>query len=242
MAGLTLTALKDAETLASTAAQAWLDYILAAQAQNRPLHVALSGGRIARSFLEATARAALDQNVSFDHLHFFWADERCVPPDDEDSNFRLAQDHLFSPLKIPEAGIHRIRGEDRPARAAEQAANELRRVVVWKGEQDTPVLDLVFLGMGEDGHVASLFPNGPLPEQEQAELFYAVTASKPPPQRITMSYQLLKAARDVVVLVSGPGKEAALKSSIAPDGKTPLGKVIQSRVTSLTRILTDIPL
>ncbi len=227
----------DAAALARVAAADWLEKIAAANHAGRPHLAALSGGRIAREFFLAVAAAAQAGGVSVGSVHFFWADERCVPPADNESNFRLAQEHLLEPLRLSEDHIHRLRGEAEEQTAAAEAEVALRRWAPRNGA-GVPVLDLVFLGMGEDGHVASLFPDA-LPEQSAAPWIYcAVTAPKPPPRRITLGYGPMAAAREVWVLASGPGKERALQESLAPDGQTPLGEVLRQRAQ--TRIYTDI--
>jgi 6-phosphogluconolactonase len=101
-----------------------------------------------------------------------------------------------------------------------------------------PILDLVLLGMGEDGHVASLFP-GDTPRVDRPGTFYrAVLAPKPPPRRVTLTYAAIAAAERVWVLISGLGKEAVLRQSLARDGNTPLARVLGSRAN--TRIFTDL--
>ncbi|HVV02442.1 MAG TPA: 6-phosphogluconolactonase, partial [Verrucomicrobiae bacterium] len=164
-----------------------------------------------------------------------WADERCVGPESSESNFRLAQENLFQPLQIASAQIHRIRGELPPPEAARKAGEELRR---FFSRQDEPILDLIFLGMGEDGHVASLFPEEPEAMASDPGIFRAVTASKPPPNRVTLGYSMIFRAREVWVLVSGDAKQAALKTSLAENGKTPLARVIQARAH--TKIFSDV--
>lgn len=180
--------------------------------------------------------AQLKRNTSAIHSqHFFWADERCVPPDHPESNYRTARELLLEPLAIPLSHTHRIRGEDDPASAAKSASDELLFIVA-KNPQGFPILDLVFLGMGEDGHVASLFPGAP----SQRGIYYPVTGPKPPPRRITLSYDVIVAARDVWVLVSGQGKQAALARSLTPGGDTPLARVVQGH--NGTRIFCDFSL
>lgn len=199
--------------------------------------VAVSGGRIAKDFFSAVARRARANGQSLGHVHFFWADERCVPPTDAESNFRIASELLFQPLRIPAANIHRIRGEDEPDAAARTAEAELRRVTSANADAQ-PVLDLVLLGMGEDGHIASLFPGETDDVMNLATVYRAVTASKPPPRRITLGYGALAVAREIWVLASGAGKEAALRESLTLTGSTPLAKLLRSR--KHTRIFTDI--
>ena len=153
-----------------------------------------------------------------------------MPPTDPESNFKLANEFLFAPLKIPASQIHRIRGEDSPQVAVKIAEAELRRIVPADRKPAQPVLDLIFLGMGEDGHVASLFPDAPPEILNCTAPFLAIENSpKPPPRRISLSYAAIAAAKQVWVLVSGAGKEAALRESLRPGGQTPLARVVRSR-------------
>ncbi|HEY2952139.1 MAG TPA: 6-phosphogluconolactonase [Verrucomicrobiae bacterium] len=222
--------------LAQAVASAWLETIGACQQRGQSQFVALSGGRIARDFFAATAETARSRRVSLDNVHFFWADERCVGSTDPESNFAAADQLLFQPLSIPSDHIHRILGEDPPPSAAENAEAEIRKEVPCN-EAGQPVLDLIFLGMGEDGHVASLFPGGPEETRLPSAIYRAVTASKPPPQRITLCYPTIVAARHVWVLASGRGKDMALRSSLACSDQTPLARVLGSRQQS--RVFSD---
>jgi 6-phosphogluconolactonase len=228
----TLRPFATAEALALKAATRWLS----AMDQREKFTVALSGGRIPKLLYAAVAAEASPE--AFANVHFFWGDERCVSPTDEESNFKLAAVRLFLALKVPESQVHRILTERGEAFAVQQAEAEICRIADLD-DAGQPVLDLVFLGMGEDGHVASLFP-GDTEALESPSVYRAVTGPKPPPRRITLGYPALAAAREVWVLAAGEGKRDALRASLAPDGDTPLARVLQNRTH--TEIFTDFDL
>ena len=221
------------DMLAGAVASRWMDELAARADDLTPYCVALSGGRIAKKFFAAVAERAPARPVSLGHVHFFWADERCVPPSDAESNFGLAKAHLLDPLAISPDKIHRVRGEIAPDWAAAEAEAEICRIAPVNGSGQ-PVLDLIFLGMGEDGHVASLFPDA-LEEAIRSKSVYlpVVAAPKPPPQRITLNFAALAAAQRVWVLASGAGKQSALRESLSADGTTPLARVLAARAKTM---------
>jgi 6-phosphogluconolactonase len=233
------------DELARAAASAWLGEVESANRAGRQHCVALSGGRITQKFFASVVELARVRKMGDGgtpslpvNVHFFWADERCVPPGDPESNFKLAKELLFAPLGIPENQIHRLRGEAAPAVAVREAEVELRQIAPANPDGQ-PVLDLVLLGMGEDGHVASLFPDAPAEIVQATAPFLVVENSpKPPPRRLSLSYVAITAAKQVWVLISGAGKEKALRESLDFPGKTPLGRVIQLRQS--TRIYSEI--
>ena len=227
----------DPEALADAAAGDWLRQIANANRQGAPHRVALCGGRIARRFFAAAAVRAKAEAVSLKQVHFFWSDERCVPPTDPESNYALAREYLLQPLAIPADHIHRLRGEVAPEVAAAEGEAEIRHYAGMNAGQQ-PILELVFLGLGEDGHVASLFPNEPEAASASQGVFRPVLAPKPPPRRITLGYPAVASAREVWVLASGPGKAEALGKSLAPGEQTPLARVL--RLREHTKIFTDI--
>ena len=261
----------NAGELASRVANLWLDEIESANRAGKMHCVALSGGRITKKFFADTVEQAAARKVSFAGVHFFWADERCVPPANPESNFTLANELLFAPLKITTNQIHRIRGEELPEKAAALASAEIIRIVptaspspqrgegrgeeavfsnsipltpplapLGRGEgvDSLPVLDLIFLGMGEDGHVASLFPGEMETAGSDKAVYRAVNNSpKPPPNRVTLGYAAIAAARQVWVLVSGAGKKEALRESLAANGNTPLARV--TKIRTQTKIFSD---
>lgn len=234
-----------ADELARAVASAWLDETAAANRAGKKHCVALSGGRIAQKFFAAAVAEARKRRIGDgdtpslpSNVHFFWADERCVPPTDPESNFAIAKKFLFVPLNIADAQIHRIRGEDSPEAAAKSASAEICKIAPME-EAGQPVLDIIFLGMGEDGHVASLFPGEPDVLISDRVIYRAVKNSpKPPPNRVTLSYAVIAAAKEVWVLVSGAGKEAAMRESVSATGHTPLAQVTQFRTQ--TKIFSDV--
>jgi len=227
-----------ADVLAKSVATAWLDEIAVANRAGKSYYVALSGGRITLKLFASVIEQAKARNTSLAGVHFFWADERCVPPDDPESNFAAADKHFFQPLGIAAGNIHRIRGEDTSALAARLATEEILRIAPVNMDGQ-PVLDLILLGMGEDGHVASLFPAEPESASTDKSVYRAIANSpKPPPSRVTLGYPAIAAARQVWVVASGLGKEVAVRESLKPEGQTPLAQVLRSRKE--TSVFTDI--
>lgn len=231
------------DALAKQAATDWLVQLKTRLSKpSGPYTVALSGGRITKNFFDEIVRQCREKSDGSEQLvrlvDFFWADERCVPPTDPESNYTLAHEHLFAPLKIPDNKIHRLRGEGAESAALQEAIQTICRIAPVANGQ--PVLDLAFLGMGENGHTASLFPEEADEVRNDPAVYRAVTATKPPPRRITLGYAALAAAHEVWVLISGAGKEDCFRETLSPAGNTPLGRVIKSRYQ--TRIYSDIKL
>jgi 6-phosphogluconolactonase len=224
------------QPLAEAAADDCLSAISNGTPHDAAFLLALSGGRIAKTFCSALAEKATSRGLG-EQVHFFWSDERCVPPEDPESNFLLANEALLRPLSVPPNQIHRIEGEKAATLAFVKAEADLR-ALAGLTPFGQPILQLVLLGMGEDGHVASLFPGESEQDFTSAAWFRCVTASKPPPQRVTMGLPAILAAEQVWVLASGAGKRNALQESLRPDGQTPLARVIAGRTS--TRIYSDI--
>jgi len=222
--------------VAAAAARDWLALL----PQSPGLHaVALSGGRITKHFFAAVATSVKAAGGSLSNVHFFWADERCLDPSDPQSNFLLARENLFLPLDIAADKIHRLKGERPPISSVAEANQDILGVVPKDGA-GVPILDMIFLGLGEDGHIASLMPNATASVLASREPYVHVSNSpKPPPDRLTLTYPVLAAAKNVWLLTAGAGKAEALKNSVSPGGNTPFARVLQSRGRTL--IYTDIP-
>ena len=174
----------------------------------RQAHISLSGGSTPQGWFRMLAQPAQAAAVRWENIHFWWGDERCVPPDAEESNFGAAQRLLLAHVPLPPGNIHRIRGEDQPEREALRYATAIRQQVP-PGASGLPSFDWVLLGMGDDGHTASLFPG----QTDFAEPNLTVLARHPVSgqQRISKSAALLMAGQHVDYLVTGAGKASLLR-------------------------------
>ena len=184
----------------------WLDHAIAEQGQAT---LAISGGSSPRSIFEMFART----KFGWDQVHLFWMDERGVPPDDSQSNFKLADDAWLAPAQFPRANVHRIEGE-LPAQTAAQryAAALMKFFKLAAGEM--PRFDAIHRGMGPDAHTASLFPGEPLIE-DRSGLAAAVWVEKFKQWRITLLPGVLEAARHTAMLVTGADKARALAAVLS---------------------------
>jgi 6-phosphogluconolactonase len=193
--------LPDARMLAARAAGEFVRLAGQALRTRGRFTAALAGGATPQRMYALLAEAQLDWRG----VLFFWGDERCVPPDHADSNYRMAAEALLNRIPIPPENIHRIRGELPAEEAARLYELELRRVSVVR-------LDLVLLGLGPDGHTASLFP-GTAALHEAARWTAAVPHTTPPPplvDRVTLTLPVLNAAANVLFLVAGADKAEVL--------------------------------
>jgi len=174
---------------------------------------ALSGGSSPRRLYELLAGSMFAPRIDWRRLHVFWTDERCVGPDDERSNYHLARTCLLDHVPLPPGNIHRMPGEIDPRQAARQSEQDIRSFFSGRlcAPVPVPAFDLVLMGMGADGHVASLFP-GEEGAGGEGSLVIATRAPEgaPVPQRLSMSLSLLAHARDVFFLVCGPEKKTVL--------------------------------
>ncbi|HEU5219617.1 MAG TPA: 6-phosphogluconolactonase [Gemmatimonadales bacterium] len=173
--------------------------------------VALSGGSTPEGLYRLLATAPYRRRVSWKSVEVFWGDERCVPPDDAASNYRMARAALLDHVPIPPAGVHRIRGEADPEVAAREYEATLRACFAAPHGPPGPGggFDLMLLGLGRDGHTASIFPgSAALAESERWTL--AQRGPEPPHWRVTVTPALIRASREVLFLVTGADKAAAL--------------------------------
>jgi 6-phosphogluconolactonase len=198
--------LSDLETLSFRAASIFVSASRNSVATRKRFAVAISGGSTPRRLYRVLGSEAYRHQVDWQHVHLFWVDERCVPQEDEASNFKTAFDTFLSRVGLPDKNIHRIKGEEAPDKAARDYEEEIRR---FFGGSERLGFDLIILGMGEDGHTASLFP-GSKSLEEKVRLAIPVYLGEPKKGRITLTLPVLNSADQILLLVSGVSKAAVL--------------------------------
>lgn len=203
--------LPDAQRLADAVAHRFVSSANAAIEAHGRFMVSLSGGSTPRSVYERLGAEPCASSVDWSRVHILWGDERCVPPDHESSNYRMAREALLDHVPVPAANVHRIRGEEVPAQAATAYERVLREVLrTPEGPPRTAPgfrLDLVLLGLGDDGHTASLFPGSASLEVRDrwvvAEYVRAVSR-----WRVSLTSVVMNAAAEAAFVVSGDAKAA----------------------------------
>lgn len=174
---------------------------------SKPFSVALSGGSTPE-LLFSVLGDHFSRSANWESVHFFWGDERCVPPDHPESNYGMTKRKLISKIEIPVLNIHRIRGEDDPQKEALRYSEEIS--LNTRKRKEVPLFDLVLLGLGEDGHTASIFP-GHLDLFDSDKVcevaFHPVTLLK----RITITGKVINNADNVIFLVTGKNKETIVE-------------------------------
>lgn len=179
-------------------------------AQSDKVNIALSGGSTPKAIFDELAQSYAD-TIDWSKVHLFWGDERCVPPTDAESNYKMTVDHLLSKVDVPDANVHRVMGELSPGKACEIYDDLLNeKLPTIKG---IPQFDIMLLGMGDDGHTASIFPH-------EIELWNApgncVVATHPESgqKRVSLTGQLINHAKEIYFLVTGTGKADKLDEII----------------------------
>jgi 6-phosphogluconolactonase len=191
----------DAPALGQLVAARWREAAAEAIAARKRFGWALTGGSAAKLVYP------LLELPGFERVHFYFGDERAVPPDHRDSNYRLARETMFDRIDVDAVNVHRMRGEDAQLAAAAAA---------YAADVDRAPLDLVHLGMGPDGHVCSLFPGSPA-LAATATCVAVQDAPKPPPRRLTLTLAAIGRAREVWITVAGAEKAAATREALEGD-------------------------
>ena len=223
------------EALAGAAASEVLAVLETAIAWRGEAHLALSGGRTPAALYRVLASLPFQ---GWPHVHVWFGDERTVPPDHDDSNYRMARETLLAAVPVAEAHVHRLAGEQAPLEAA-AAYDASLRALAARQERSAPTFDVLLLGMGADAHTASLFPGSPLlgngrPDDTGT---FATAVEVPAMQtwRLTITPATIRAARTVMVLVSGADKHGALRLVL---GSTP--SLSEAPVTLLHSLPGDV--
>ncbi|NBD07420.1 6-phosphogluconolactonase [Corallococcus silvisoli] len=186
-----------------------------ALARKSRVSLALSGGNTPK----AAYRALAEHPLPWERVDVYFVDERFVPPDHPDSNYQLVKQTLLDPLKLPDAQVFRMQGEreDRDA-----AARDYEKALPAR-------LDVVLIGLGEDGHTASLFPGHPALKEHTRRVLAVEQGSKPPPWRMTLTFPVLQGAGAVLGLVTGEGKRDAMRRVLAGDMSLPASHVTNTQ-------------
>ena len=189
--------------LASAAAKLILD-IAKTRIQNKGIfRLVLAGGNTPKQSYSALAAISDKNNLDWEHVQLFWGDERMVPPDHADSNFRMVKESLLDLIAIPENNIFRMKGELSP----ELAAQDYKRAISSVFSSKKPAFDLVLLGLGEDGHSASIFPNSKALHESNRNVV-SIYSQQQESWRLTMTLSIINRSKNILFLVSGEGKAA----------------------------------
>ena len=198
----------DRNALNNRAAECVRDIAKKAIFSSGTCHIALSGGSTPKSLYALMATAEWKGQFQWDHIHFFWGDERCVPITHPDSNYAMVERELLSKVPVPAKNVHRFPVElNEPDAIAAEYEKELKELF---GANGVPRFDLILLGLGENGHTASLFPHCPA-LHETKRLVVADWVEEVKSHRLTFTVPLINAARQIVFLISGAGKAQVLK-------------------------------
>ena len=213
-----LTTVSDAEAAAARAAEVVARLAAEAIDARGVCHLALAGGSTPRRCHELL----VEQEIDWSRMHLWESDERCVGPDDPESNFRMIRESLLQAIAIPDQHVHRVMGERGPDAAADAYEGELRAVVEHRTQADVPILDVVMCGLGEDGHTMSLFPGHAEVTVKDRLVVGVRNAPKPPPERVSFTLDLVHAARRTILLTAGASKAEALSAILeGPDSHVP---------------------
>ena len=195
----------DRDSLAESVARQFIESGVDAIQKKGIFSTALAGGSTPKAAYELLSSSEFATQLDWSKVQIFWGDERCVPPDHPDSNYLMTYETLIKKIPIPAENVHRIQGELEPSEGAKKYEEEIR---TYLGE--TPQLDLVLLGMGDDGHTASLFP-GTKPIYENTKLAAATYVQKLSSWRITLTPVMINQALNITFIVAGANKAQTLR-------------------------------
>lgn len=225
----------DLESLSHKAVEIFVDTSSRSIYERKSFSVAISGGSTPKRLYALLGSDQYKDKIDWKQTHVFWSDERCVPPEHRDSNFRIAFEGFISKVPVPDMNLHRVRGQKGPKQGAQEYEDELRKHF---GTVGLPVFDLVLLGIGEDGHTASLFPVS-MAIDETEQLAVPVYRDKPDHNRVSLSLPVLNHALHIVFLVAGGSKSRIVADILLKEkdrDRYPAGR-IQSMGSNVTWLL-----
>jgi 6-phosphogluconolactonase len=230
-----LLAAPDAAQAANEAGQRMARFVRQAIADRGMAHLALSGGTTPRPAYE---RLAADKTIDWSKVHVYFVDERAVGPDQPRSNYRMVKEALLDRANVPSGQVYRMRGEEKDLEAVAKEYENTIRVKSRARPGQTPIFDLIVLGVGDDGHTASLFPGEPALD-EQARLVVAVPAKGEREARLTITTPLIESAHAIVVMAIGKSKHAPLERvwEVAGDVKQTPARIIRGARGSITWVI-----
>jgi 6-phosphogluconolactonase len=206
---------RDSQAAAEAAAEFVLEVGKEAIRANGRFFIALSGGTTPESLYRTLASPTFADRFDWSRTTFFFSDERCVPLNDTRSNYALANKTLFTPLSIPPSQVYRMEGESGDPQAAASEYEQRLHFVTKTVPSAQPSLDLILLGLGEDGHTASLFPGASILWDHQ-RLIAATQSPKDPPNRLTMTLAAINRASVILFLATGTGKAGVVRAILNP--------------------------
>ena len=196
-------------------AEAFADFLQKEIEKAEKINIALSGGSTPKVLFDILARKYADK-IDWKKVHFYWGDERCVPPTDDESNYKLTNEKLFEHINIPSVNIHRILGENDPVEEAKRYGTLIEWNLFLK--DGLPIFDLIILGMGSDGHTASIFPHQ-IKLLNAAETCAVAIHPESGQRRITITGNVINAAKQIHFLVTGSSKTSVIKEIFSKKGK-----------------------
>jgi 6-phosphogluconolactonase len=213
--------LPDPQALARHVAE-WM--IAAASAAKAPFRVSLSGGSTPKALYELLASDGFRERFPWQHVSWYWGDERFVPHDDPDSNYRMAREAMLDKVPVPPENVHPVPTDGDPAEAAQRYERTLQEAYGAAAfDPARPLFDITLLGLGPDGHTASLLPGEPVLEERKR--WVAEVAHGRPEIRITMTYPAIESSRQVAFLVAGAEKAPILRAIRAGGSRVPAARV-----------------
>ena len=214
----------DAEVLAEAVASRLLNRLADAQAHRGEASIVLTGGRIAAKVYQNILGSPIRTVVNWSKVDFWWGDERFLPSGDPERNETQAREAFLDHLPVDPARVHPMAAADTVETPEEAAALYREELAKAAGGEGTPAFDLLLLGIGEDGHVASLFPGNPASDVTDVSAVGVRDSPKPPPERVSLTLTAINTATAAWIIASGEGKAEAVDEALAK-GELPAGRV-----------------